>query len=243
MIEFSFISKKQHHFSLASQHVVIWKIVAFSTGCFSHVRRVFPLQVFYTFHTAAAWPGDLYYHGQRGWKGHVLAYGVRAAVPRRSEVAMITASILVHVTISQMNGPTCFLKVLGNAWSRLPCKVWLAWSSNYFPCIICFENVQPSVWPSSYSACPLRNLPNPFPRISADWSPGRVAFNAALAACGKGWRQGLQILETMRRPIPRAWVLWCVVGAVARVWQSLLMCWRAPKQFDWMHVLLHYIWD
>lgn len=132
-------------------------------------------------------------------------------------------------------------------------KVWVAWSSNWFLCIIWklweSENVQTSIWPSSCFACPLRNLPaNPFPRIPADWSPGRVAFNAALAVCGKGWRQGLHILKTMRRPIPRArlW-LWntlrCSVGAVARVWQSLLTCWRAPKQFGWMHVLLHYIWD
>lgn len=141
-----------------------------------------------------------------------------------------------------------FESVLRKAWSILPCKSL----SRLILQLIFMYNLKALriwIWPSSCFACPLRNLPaNPFPRIPADWSPGRVAFNAALAVCGKGWRQGLHILKTMRRPIPRArlW-LWntlrCSVGAVARVWQSLLMCWRAPKQFGWMHVLLHYIWD
>ena len=33
------------------------------------------------------------------------------------------------------------------------------------------------------------------------WSPGLVAFNAAMAACekGLGWRQGLELLHSMRR--------------------------------------------
>ena len=129
-------------------------------------------------------------------------------------------------------------------------KVWVAWSSNSFSCIICFENVERSIWPSSCFACPLRNLPSqPIPS-----HPCRlVSWPSGLQCCFGSLWEGLasrpsHFEDKAKAHSARTFVIvkYPVVHCRGSWREFDNHCWCAEglqNNFGWMCVLVHYIWN
>lgn len=69
-------------------------------------------------------------------------------------------------------------------------------------------------------------------QLLGGWSPGLVAFNAAMAACEKGLgrRQGLELLHTMRRrqlkPDATSFISLVACAARSTAWEISIMLWQ-----------------
>ncbi len=178
------------------------KTVAFPFINFSHVRCVFPWDCRSSIHCTPLQPDLVTFSAMVSVAEKAMSWPMALELLSQGGVKLkLRWSLPVNVTISQMNGHV--FESVRESLEHFTMQSLSRLILQFFSYTICFENVQPSSWPSSYFACPLAD---PFPRIPADWSPGQVAFNAALAACGKGWRQGLLILKKMRRPMLRVHV-------------------------------------